>query len=53
MNKKQGYVMAIAGFVLIVINAISYFTTDSTLPILGILGLVFVVIGMNSVKKGK
>ena len=50
-NKTPGYVMVGAGFLMIVFNAISYFTSDKTLPIVGILGLVFVVIGMGWTKK--
>ena len=51
-NKKtKGYVMASVGFLMIVFNAISYFTSDSTQPALLILGLVFVVIGMGWTKK--
>jgi hypothetical protein len=50
-NKTKGYVMVGAGFLMIVYNAISYFTSDNTLPILFIIGLVFVVIGMGWTKK--
>jgi len=50
-NKTKGYVMAGAGFLMIVFNAISYFTSDNTLPTLLIIGLVFVVIGMGWTKK--
>lgn len=50
-NKTKGYVMAGAGFLMILFNAISYFTSDKTLPVVGIIGLVFVVIGMGWAKK--
>ena len=43
--------MAIVGFILIIINAINYIFRDNSHAILLILGLVFVVIGMNMVKK--
>jgi hypothetical protein len=44
---KQGYVMAGIGFGMIVFNAISYFVSDETLPAVGIIGLVFVAIGLK------
>jgi hypothetical protein len=50
-NKTQGYVMAGIGFLMIVYNAISYITSDNTHPALGIVGLVFVAVGMNRTKK--
>jgi len=43
--------MTFAGFVLIVINATRYFTLGETLPVLGIIGLVFVAIGISWAKK--
>lgn len=39
--------MAGIGFLMIVYNAIRYLISDNTLPVLLILGLVFVVIGIN------
>ena len=50
-KKTIGYVMVGAGFLMIVFNAISYFTSNNILPILLIIGLVFVVIGMSWAKK--
>jgi len=50
-NKTKGFVMVGTGFLMIVFNAVSYFISDKTLPIVGILGLVFVVIGMGWTKK--
>jgi hypothetical protein len=41
-----GYIMAIAGFVMILINALSYvFHGDLRSPAFSILGLVLIVIG--------
>jgi len=53
-NKKKGYVMAGAGFLMILVNALSYLLgwhTNFT-PV-GIIGIVFVVIGMNWIKMSK
>lgn len=50
-SKIRGYIMAGVGFLMILYNAVRYFLVEDTLPIVGILGLVFVVIGMNMVKK--
>lgn len=49
-NKTRGYVMFGAGFFLILMNAISYATHDSTSPAMGIIGLVFVAVGMRMVR---
>jgi len=50
-NKIKGYVMAVTGFLMILINAINYLISDKTNPTLLIIGLVFVVIGMGWTKK--
>jgi hypothetical protein len=51
-NKKiQAYVMMGAGFFLIAVNALNYLLRDSSQVVLGILGLMFVVIGLNIAKK--
>lgn len=54
LNKKKimGYIMAITGFVMLAVNAIGYlFNLDFKAPPLTIMGIVFVVIGMGSVRK--
>lgn len=54
MNSRQraGAGMAIAGFVLLFINALSYiFGWDLKSPAFTVLGLVFVVIGMGTARK--
>jgi len=43
--------MILAGFFMILINALTYLIRDSTQPAVGIIGLVFVIIGMNISKK--
>jgi len=56
MNKKQlnGYTMAIIGFLMIFVNALNYiFGWKIGSPILEILGLIFVIFGLNSVRKNK
>ena len=54
MNKRQisGYIMAGVGFVIILIVAINYiFHLNFSHPALSIIGLVFVGIGMGTIKK--
>ncbi|MFA6022622.1 MAG: hypothetical protein WC781_00880 [Candidatus Pacearchaeota archaeon] len=47
-NKISKYIMVIIGFIMLLINAISYiFNLDITSPAMVVLGLVFVVIGMK------
>jgi hypothetical protein len=56
MEKRRlsGTIMAFVGFCLIVVDGLSYiFDWDLQSPILLILGLVFVVIGMRSVRRSK
>ncbi|MFH1248991.1 MAG: hypothetical protein V1660_02475 [archaeon] len=56
MNKQKisGYVMALVGFALILMNAISYvFDLDMKSSALSIIGIVFVAIGMRIIKKAK
>lgn len=44
--------MALGGFILILINALGYILNwESNFTPLGIIGIVFVVIGMNMVRK--
>lgn len=44
--------MAIIGFIMILINAVSYiFNLDFKQPALVVMGLVFVIIGMQLAKK--
>ena len=50
-NKTRGLVMILAGFFMILINALTYFIRDSTQPVVGIIGLVFVLVGMNISKR--
>jgi hypothetical protein len=50
-NKTRGLVMILAGFFMILINALTYFIRDSTQPAVGIIGLVFVLTGMNISKR--
>jgi len=50
-NKMRGYVMTVVGFLMILFNAISYILSDNTSPIVGILGLLFVAVGLNWTKK--
>jgi len=52
-NKNiSGYIMAIVGFVMLVITAIAYlFHLDFKAPVLSIMGIVFVVIGTGIVRK--
>ncbi|MFC1769407.1 hypothetical protein ACFLZX_06630 [Nanoarchaeota archaeon] len=51
-NKKtRGYVMAGAGFFLIILNALNYILGwDKEATPIFIIGLVFVVVGMNWVR---
>jgi len=54
MEKQQipGYVMAIIGFAMILVNAFSYILKwENTSPTIFIMGLVFVTIGMQTVRK--
>lgn len=54
-NKKiSGYIMAIIGFIMLLINAIGYiFNLDIKHPALTVMGIVFVIVGMGIVKKSK
>ena len=52
-KQNQGYVMAGVGFAMILFNAINYFVSDETLPVVGIIGLVFVAIGLKQSKQSK
>jgi len=50
----RGYIMAGAGLFMIIFNALSYLLKwDNDFTPIGIIGIVFVVIGMNWVKKAK
>jgi hypothetical protein len=51
-KKVSGYIMAIIGFMLILLNAASYILkTDSTSPVIFILGIMFLSIGTMNIKK--
>jgi hypothetical protein len=53
-ERMSGYVMAITGFIMLVINAISYlFRLDFRAPALTVMGIVFVVIGMGTVRNSR
>ncbi|HII94758.1 MAG TPA: hypothetical protein HA367_03345 [Candidatus Methanofastidiosum sp.] len=53
-KKVSGYIMAIIGFVLILVNAIGYILkTNSTPSVIFILGIIFLVIGMMSIRKSE
>jgi hypothetical protein len=50
-NHVKGLVMVICGFVMILVNALSYLLGWNTnFTPLGIIGLVFVAVGMKTVK---
>lgn len=52
MKKIHGYIMAIVGFIMLLINAIGYiFHFDFKAPVITILGLIFVVVGMTITRK--
>ena len=53
MNKKiSGYIMAVTGFIMLLINAVSYiFGFDFKHPALTVMGLVFVVVGGGMIRK--
>jgi len=53
-QKISGYIMAIIGFIMLIVNAAGYvFNLDIKSPALTIMGLVFVVIGMKIVRNKK
>jgi hypothetical protein len=53
-QKISGYIMAIIGFLMLVVNAVGYiFNLDIKNPALTVMGIVFVVIGMGMVRKHK
>jgi sulfite exporter TauE/SafE len=50
-SKIFGYIMAIVGFIMILVNAVAYlFDLDIKNTAFTVMGLVFVVIGMGMVK---
>jgi hypothetical protein len=54
MDERQvsGYIMAAVGFVMILINALSYFLGwNMKSPAFTLLGLVFIVIGTKTARK--
>lgn len=51
-NQVSGYVMASLGFLLIFVNALSYlFGLDAGSPAMVVIGIVFLVLGMDLAKK--
>jgi len=51
-NKISKYIMPAIGFIMLAVNAVGYvFDLDIKRPALTVLGLVFVVIGMQIARK--
>ncbi|MFH1237162.1 MAG: hypothetical protein V1648_02035 [Candidatus Aenigmatarchaeota archaeon] len=51
-QKISGYVMVIAGFAMLVLNAVSYiFGLDTKNPAFSVLGLIFVFMGLKTSRK--
>jgi len=50
-NKIRGQIMSLAGLFFIIVNALTYFIKGSDQFILGIIGLLFLIIGINISKK--
>jgi uncharacterized membrane protein len=51
-KKTSGLIMAIVGFIMILINALDYiFGWNNISPAFGIIGLIFVAIGMKIKKR--
>lgn len=56
MNKQKisGYIMAVIGLIILLVHAIGYiFHLGIKVSALTIMGLVFVVVGMNIVRKSE
>ena len=52
-QKVRGQIMVGVGFLMIVFNAVSYFISNETFPVVGILGLVFVAVGLRESRTSK
>jgi len=51
-NKINGYIMAIVGFVLILLSALNYiFHWNLIAPALGTMGIIFVAVGMMTSRR--
>lgn len=50
-NKIKGQIMAVAGLFMILINALTFIIRDNNQFILGIIGLLFLIIGINISKR--
>jgi hypothetical protein len=50
-QKLSGFMMAVIGFVLIVINALNYIFGWEMGATLGVIGIVFLAVGMKTIKK--
>lgn len=50
-NKTRGQVMALAGFFMILVNVLTFLLRDDTQFVVGTLGLLFLIIGINLSKK--
>lgn len=52
-KKVHGRIMVISGFLMLIFNALDYLLGwNQEIMFFGIIGLVFVVIGLNWIKKG-
>jgi len=50
-SKSRGQIMALVGLFMIAVNAITYLVVDNSQFIVGVIGLLFLVIGINISKK--
>jgi hypothetical protein len=50
-NKTTGTVMALAGLFMIIVNALTFLLRDSNQFVVGTIGLLFLIIGINIAKK--
>jgi len=53
-NKTRGQIMVVVGFLMILANALNYLLSwDGNYTPLGIIGLVFVAVGLRMVRTGR
>ena len=53
-NNLKYYIMPVIGFIMLIINAVGYiFDLEIKNPAFTVLGLVFVIIGMQIIRKNK
>lgn len=50
-NKLKGNIMSLSGLFLIIINALNFIIRGNNQFILGIIGLIFLIIGINISKR--